>query len=157
MAANATTKQGKYRPSDRFSVACADQLQTPSKTLLALSILHLLAILFTLSAIIFVFLVTNQTKHQAILPSFAHSNTPYAENKWTPETWFKAILDTPLMDQQLRDKISSRITNMVAWRWLLIPIFLADIAAFAVSAMEVRTQRMGAKGQVYEEAKQVDG
>jgi hypothetical protein len=61
------------------------------------------------------------------------------------------------MDQQLRDKISSRITNMVAWRWLLIPIFLADIAAFAVSAMEVRAQRMGVKGQVYEEAKQVDG
>ncbi|KAF2263270.1 hypothetical protein CC78DRAFT_439804, partial [Lojkania enalia] len=101
--------------------------QTPSKTLLALVILHFLAVLFTLSAIIVVFLVTNQTSGQFISRGIVRSYIPYPVNKWTPETWFKAVLDLPLADQHQRDKIDSNVTNMVAWRWMLIPIFLTDV------------------------------
>lgn len=118
---------------------------TFSKNLLALAILQLLAVLFTLSAIIFVFLVTNQTKGQQILPDIARSYEPYPADKWTPETWFKAVLDLPLVSQSHRDNISSKVTNMVVWRWMLIPIFLADIVALSVSALEIFKQRKGAR------------
>ncbi|ORY18135.1 hypothetical protein BCR34DRAFT_473825 [Clohesyomyces aquaticus] len=121
------------------------QARNPSKTLLALFILQFLAVLFTLSAIIFVFLVTNQTKGQSISPEIARSDVAYPADKWTPETWFKAVLDLPLASQDQHDHISSKVTNMVAWRWMLIPIFFADILAFSISTMEMMKQRKGAK------------
>ncbi|KAF2677470.1 hypothetical protein K458DRAFT_378389 [Lentithecium fluviatile CBS 122367] len=119
------------------------QNHAPSKTLLALSILQFLAILFTLSALIFVFAITYRTDNQQILRSIARSDTAYPADKWTPETWFKAVLDLPLASQQQRDNISSKVTNMVAWRWMLVPIFVADVVAFGVSVVEVLRQRKG--------------
>ncbi|KAF2184107.1 hypothetical protein K469DRAFT_580474 [Zopfia rhizophila CBS 207.26] len=119
----------------------------PSKTFLALFILQLLAVLFTLSAIIFVFLVTNQTNGQHISPDIARSNVAYPADKWTPETWFKAVLELPLVDQHHHDNIDSKVTNMVAWRWILIPIFLADVLAFSITSAEMLKQRKGAKSE----------
>jgi hypothetical protein len=113
------------------------------KTLLALSILQFLAILFTFSALIFVFVVTYQTTNQQILPSIARSNIAYPDNKWTPETWFQAVLDLPLANQDQRDNISDKVRNMMVWRWMLIPIFLADVAAFGVSMVEMRRHKKG--------------
>ena len=106
-------------------------------------ILQFLAVLFTLSALIFVFLVTNQTKGQSISQDIARSNVPYPADKWTPETWFKAVLDLPLTDQHQRDNINSKVTNMVAWRWMLIPIFLTDIIAFGFTTAEFLKKRRG--------------
>ncbi|KAF2791594.1 hypothetical protein K505DRAFT_248581 [Melanomma pulvis-pyrius CBS 109.77] len=125
------------------------QGKAPSKSLLALFILQLLAVLFTLSAIIFVFVVTNQTKGQSISEAIARSNVAYPADKWTPETWFKAVLDLPLADQHTHDTISSKVTNMVAWRWMLIPIFFADLIAFGCTTKEVLKQRKGASKAEY--------
>jgi hypothetical protein len=108
-------------------------------------VLQFLAILFTLSAFIFVFVVTYQTTDQQILPSIAHSNIAYPADKWTPETWFKAVLDLPLAHQDQYDNISNKVRNMVVWRWMLVPIFLADVAAFGFSVVEVLRQRKGTK------------
>jgi hypothetical protein len=109
-------------------------------------ILQFLAILFTLSAFIFVFVVTYQTNDQQIRLPIAANNqgVNYAEFKWTPETWFKAVLDLPLTDADKRDEIDSRVTNMVAWRWMLLPIFIADIIAFGVTTLAWLKQRKGA-------------
>lgn len=123
--------------------------QRPSKTLLALVILLFLAVLFTLSAIIFVFLVTNQTKGQRIREDIAQSGVPYPADKWTPETWFKAVLDLPLDSKSQRDTIDSKVTNMVAWKWMLIPIVLADILALGIAAMAMLKQRRAAKEPQY--------
>jgi hypothetical protein len=62
--------------------------QRPLKSVTTLMILQLLAMLFTLSAIIFVFIVTYQTTGQNIRVPIAANNQgkPYAEFKWTPET-----------------------------------------------------------------------
>lgn len=38
---------------------------------------------------------------------------------------------------------------MVAWKWMLIPIFLADILAFGLTTMEVLKQRKGGKPVEY--------
>lgn len=93
----------------------------------------------------FVFVVTNQTNSQQIRAPIAANNQGknYAEFKWTPETWFKAVLDLPLADAHKRDEINSKVTNMVAWRWMLIPIFIADVIAFGVTTLAWRRQRKG--------------
>jgi hypothetical protein len=108
-------------------------------------ILQLLAVVFTLSALVFVFVVTYQTTDQAIRVPIAANNegVNYAEFKWTPETWFKAVLDLPFADQDERDEVDSKVTNMVAWRWMLIPIFIVDVIAFGVTMLAWLKQRKG--------------
>jgi hypothetical protein len=119
--------------------------QRPLKSVTTLMILQLLAMLFTLSAIIFVFIVTYQTTGQNIRVPIAANNQgkPYAEFKWTPETWFKAVLDLPLAEQGQRDQIKSKVANMAAWRWMLIPILISDIIAFGVTTLAWLKQRKG--------------
>lgn len=113
--------------------------------MITLAVLQFLAILFTLSAFIFVFVVTYQTTGQHIREPIAANNVGnnYPEFKWTPETWMKAVLDLPLADGSKRDEISSRVTNMVAWRWILLPLFLVDIAAFSITVLAWLKQRRG--------------
>lgn len=120
-----------------------DVTQPPSKSLLALAILLILAVLFTLSAIIFVFVVTYRTNNQSISSNLAFSNIPYSHNRWTPETWFKAVLELPLADGSQRDDIDAHVLVMEAWRWMLIPIFVVDLVALVGSVREVRRQRRG--------------
>lgn len=112
-------------------------------------VLQFLAVLFTLAAICFVFLVTSQTKHQHILESAARSNVPYSEQWWTPESWYKAVLELPLASEQRRHEINSAVTRMVAWRWMLIPIFLVDILTFVITTLEMVRQRRMTKEEVY--------
>jgi hypothetical protein len=120
------------------------KLQRPLNYVTVLLVLQLLAVLFTLSALIFVFVVTNQTTDQTIRAPIA-ANTEgqnYAEFKWTPETWFQAVLDLPLADQHTRDEIKSKVTNMVAWRWMLLAIIIVDVIAFGVTTLAwLRTRR----------------
>ncbi|KAL5115450.1 hypothetical protein ACEQ8H_006672 [Pleosporales sp. CAS-2024a] len=118
---------------------------SPSVLATALLVLQLLAVLFTLSALIFVFVVTNQTKGQKIQYPIAANNQGqnYPDHKWTPETWFKAVLDLPLAHQEKHDEIASKVTNMVAWRWMLIPILVADVIAFGVTTLAWLRLRKG--------------
>ncbi|KAF2196852.1 hypothetical protein GQ43DRAFT_425764 [Delitschia confertaspora ATCC 74209] len=108
-----------------------------SKSLTLLAVLQTLATLFTLSALIFTFTVTRQTSHQHILPQLAVSNIPYSMHKWTPETWFKAVLELPLAEGERWEKIRRNVRVMEAWRWMLIPIFLLDLVALGCSAWAV--------------------
>lgn len=115
------------------------------RSLTALVVLLSLAVLFTLSAFIFVFVVTYQTAGQSIREPVA-SNTVgmnYPEFHWTPETWFKAVLDLPLADPAVRKDMDHKVTNMVAWRWMLLVIFIADVIAFSMATMAWLRQRRG--------------
>ncbi|KAJ4290269.1 hypothetical protein N0V90_010484 [Kalmusia sp. IMI 367209] len=125
----------------------------PSKTLIALFVLQLLAVLFTLSALIFVFLVTSQTNHQHIRESVARSDAPYPEHWWTPENWYKAVLELPLASEQRRRSISSAVTHMVAWRWILVPILVVDVLTFGITTFEMVRQRRVSKQPVFFEEK----
>ncbi|KAH7377680.1 hypothetical protein BKA66DRAFT_513521 [Pyrenochaeta sp. MPI-SDFR-AT-0127] len=117
--------------------------ERPLKSLTALAILQLLAILFTLSALIFVFVVTYQTTGQHIREPIASNNmgTNYPEFKWTPETWMKAVLNLPLADGAKRKQINDQVRNMVAWRWMLIPLLIADLGAFGLTVLAWLKQR----------------
>lgn len=120
--------------------------ERPLKSLAVLAIFQFLAILFTLSAIIFVFVVTYQTTGQHVREPIASNNMGinYPEFKWTPETWMKAVLDLPLADGAKRKQISSKATNMVAWRWMLIPLFVVDLVAFGITVLAWLKQRRSA-------------
>ncbi|PVH96721.1 hypothetical protein DM02DRAFT_731001 [Periconia macrospinosa] len=124
----------------------------PSKTLLALIILQILAVLFALAVLIFVFVVTYETQGQRIQESIATSGVPYPADKWTPETWFKAVLELPLADKQRSNMISRNVTIMVAWRWILIPLFLLHVLALGCSVFEYVRQRKALRnGEQFEQ------
>jgi hypothetical protein len=53
------------------------------------------------------------------------------------------VLDLPLADDNKRDEISSKVTNMVAWRWMLLPMFIVDVIAFGFTALAWRRLRNG--------------
>lgn len=120
-----------------------------SKTLLTLCILLLLAVLFTLCAIIFVFDVTNATKGQTILSSVAKPNVHYPDHKWTPETWYKAVLDLPIAKDSVRSDIHDHVKVMEAWKWMLIPIFMTDNLAFSIAVTALMKQRKGQRSEEY--------
>jgi hypothetical protein len=109
-------------------------------------VLQFLAVLFTLSALAFVFLVTLQTQNQTILQSVAESNqgANYPALSWTPETWFKAVLDVPLADRDQYDTIAAQVVNMVVWRWMLVPIAVVDMVALGATAVALLKQKNGA-------------
>lgn len=138
-------KAGRVRLFDRSIFATTNIFQS-LKSVTALAILLFLAILFTLSAFIFVFVVTYQTTGQHIRESIASNNigTNYFEFKWTPETWMKAVLDLLLADASKRNEISDRVTVMEAWRWMLLPILIVDCVAFGVTFVAWLRQRRNA-------------
>ena len=107
--------------------------------------LQTLAVLFTLSALIFVFLVTNQTRHQSIDAAVVQPDVPYPQHHWTPETWFQAVHALPLADDGVRRDIARHVRNMQAWKWMLVPIFIVDVAALVDEALEWFTQRKRAQ------------
>jgi hypothetical protein len=115
--------------------------QGPSKSLLALAILLLLSTLLSLAALIYTFVVTNQTKHQTISSSIAQTGAKYPSDNWTPENWYKALLNVPLDDDSLISTFKTHIRLMEAWRWMLIPLFIVDVLALGVVASAVLKQR----------------
>ncbi|KAF2847393.1 hypothetical protein T440DRAFT_492007 [Plenodomus tracheiphilus IPT5] len=115
----------------------------PLQSLAVLAAFQLIAIWFTLSALIFVFVVTYHTTGQHIREPVASNNigVNYSEFTWTAETWMKAVLDLPLVDGSKRKEIDSQVTNMAAWRWMLVPILIVDCIAFGVTLMAWLKQR----------------
>ncbi|KAF1919463.1 hypothetical protein BDU57DRAFT_512574 [Ampelomyces quisqualis] len=107
----------------------------PLKSTPTLLLLNLPATILTLSALVYVFVITYRTTKQAIrVPVAANiQGSNYGEFTWTPETWLTAVLDLPLADLQIHDEIKSMVAAMVAWRWMLVPIFIVEIIACGVT------------------------
>jgi hypothetical protein len=100
-------------------------------------VLSSIGTIFCLSAFIFVFVVTYQTSGQHISEPIV-SNTVginYPYHYWTPETWFKAVLNLPLADGAQHAEMKTRVGCMVAWRWMLLPLLLVYITTFCATAM----------------------
>jgi predicted PurR-regulated permease PerM len=113
------------------------------KSLSTLAVLLVLGTMFSLSAFIFVFVVTYQTTGQHIREPIALNSVGinYSHERWTPETWFQAILDLPLADGAQHAQIKSRVRGMVTWRWILLPLFLVYMVALYFTAVAWLRQR----------------
>jgi hypothetical protein len=100
----------------------------------------LLSWLLTLVALIYTFVETSMTGGQAIDLGVAQANPPpakYPDNRWTPENWYAAVLDLPLVSDDQRRVISGKLTNMRAWRWNLIALFLLGFVLLVLVVLEM--------------------
>lgn len=96
------------------------------------SLIVVLNWLLTIAALIFTFVVTAQTANQTIdlsktstPPNEPNEPTlPYPDLKWTPENWFKAVLQLNLANQADIDLINHNLRLMVGWRYNLIALFV---------------------------------
>ncbi|KAI5464461.1 hypothetical protein BGZ63DRAFT_401410 [Mariannaea sp. PMI_226] len=87
---------------------------------------NVLALMLTLGALIYVFVVTNNHKGQTIDASFAadHQGEKYPLDSWTPQNWFSAFLKLDLDDPSQRSDIKSHLRIMWGWQYNLIPFFI---------------------------------
>lgn len=104
--------------------------------------------MFTIAALAFVFTVAHDTKGQTIQSAIAKAGVKYPTHKWTPVTWYKAVLKLPLADDSVRSNIKSHVTNIEAWEYMLIPIFLTDLLALGIAVMAMMKQRKGQPSEI---------
>lgn len=125
----------------------------------------IISAVLTLAALLYTFILTNAHQGQRIDISLAVSldNRPfpnqvaYPEQFWTPENWFGAVLELPLVDMRQRDDIAHHLTIMRAWRWNLVPLFVLGIALSAVALVDAWTTRREYKPVSAIEFEQVRG
>jgi hypothetical protein len=87
---------------------------------------NVLALLLTLGALIYVFVVVKSHSGQQIFPSVAAEldGAPYDLNTWTPQNWFSAVLKLDLASPHERSIISRNLALMRGWQYNLIPLFI---------------------------------
>lgn len=104
----------------------------------------LLSFLLTMAALIYTFVETSNTSGQVIDLAVAEANpapTHYPAGRWTPENWYAAVLDLPLLREEDRDKIGHNLNLMRGWRWNLVPLFILGFVLLALVALELWRQR----------------
>ncbi|CAK1360775.1 unnamed protein product [Cercospora beticola] len=107
-----------------------------------------LSMLLSLGALIYTFTLTSSHTDQHIDTTLAASlnnqpypnQVPYPKDSWTPENWFKAVLEIPLVSKSDRDTINFHLRIMQAWRWNLIPMFILGLAVFVCATIDAVAQ-----------------
>ncbi|KAK0634919.1 hypothetical protein B0T17DRAFT_502515 [Bombardia bombarda] len=100
--------------------------------------------LLTLSALIYVFKVTATTAGQSIslvLATDYQAPAKYPQDDWTPETWFSAVLNRPLVSQSDRDVIAHNLRLMRGWRLNIIPLFILGFVLMTLVIVEMVRMR----------------
>ncbi|KAL2160049.1 hypothetical protein VTH06DRAFT_1704 [Thermothelomyces fergusii] len=95
--------------------------------------------LLTMVALIYAFVETDKTAGQAISLAVARANPPpakYPDGRWTPESWYAAVLHLPLASADQRRIIEGNLTIMRAWRWNLVALFILGLVLLALVALE---------------------
>ncbi|KAF5128207.1 hypothetical protein E5D57_009141 [Metarhizium anisopliae] len=105
-----------------------------------------LATVFTLATLAYVFAVTNSLKGQAIDVDLAATlvDTRYPRDNWTPQGWFGAVLRLDLASASERRDVIQHLRIMHGWQYNLIPMFLLQLiltVLAVVDATEVRKWR----------------
>lgn len=118
-------------------------------------VLTVLSALLTLAALLFTWILTNKHKGHMIELDVASqlNNRPYPNYvayplmKWTPETWFDAVLDLDLVHHSDRTDISSMLDIMKGWRINLIPMFIIGVAVVALAFLDAFARRKAARSE----------
>jgi len=121
--------------------------QTAKRTSLFTLIFMIFSLLETglaLSALVFVFVATNQTKHNTISLALASQEVGqhYSYDNWGPGTWFGQLLTLPLSPDSVKTSIRYHVHVMQASQWILVPLF---IFAFNVSVAAVLVKLRGVR------------
>lgn len=100
----------------------------------------LLSFLLTLVALIYTFVETSMTGGQTIDLGVAEANpapTRYPDGRWTPENWYAALLELPLVNPNNRRVISGNLGMMRGWRWNLVALFVLGFVLLVLVGLEV--------------------
>lgn len=119
----------------------------------------ILSSMLTLAALIYTFVLTAQTDDQTINLTLAAASpdpTMYPADKWTPETWFIAVLALPLAHTSDRRDIQNHLRLMRGWRWNLIPLFILGVVVAGLAARELLSGRRWTEGESREKFRHSD-
>ncbi len=103
-------------------------------------VIILLSFLLTVAALIYTFVATSQTSGQVIDLAVAQANLPpahYPDGSWTPETWYAAVLDLPLLSPSNVRIISGNVGMMRGWRWNLVPLLILGFVLLMLFILEL--------------------
>ncbi|KAK4202530.1 hypothetical protein QBC40DRAFT_195801, partial [Triangularia verruculosa] len=104
------------------------------------AVIVVLSCLLTLGALIYTFVETRLTSGQTIDPNVAQEYewpSLYPDDRWTPETWYEAVLGLPFEEEEDADPIRERLRVMRGWRWNTIPLFLLGLLLAGLVVREV--------------------
>lgn len=103
------------------------------------------AVLLTLGALVYVFVVTRAHEGQDIDVAVASSSTlrgiKYPLDTWTPQNWFAAVLRLDVADAGVRDDIRSHYKIMLGWQYNLIPMFVIQLAETSLAVVDYLSWR----------------
>ncbi|KAK0747515.1 hypothetical protein B0T21DRAFT_269533, partial [Apiosordaria backusii] len=99
-----------------------------------------LSCLLTLAGLIYTFVETDLTRGQFIDPNVAKEYAYpllYPDDRWTPESWYEAVLALPLVNGRDEDVIREKLKLMRGWKWNTIPMFLLGLTLAGLVVREV--------------------
>jgi len=101
------------------------------------------ALLLTLGALIYVFVVTGAHAGQEIDVDAAAAlgGARYPLDTWTPQNWFSAVLRLDIADPSVRGDIQSRYRVMLGWQYNLIPLFVVQLAETVLAVLDFLRRR----------------
>jgi len=105
--------------------------------------------LLVLVALIYTYVLQAQTGKQVIDRAVLAAN-PFPEkyplDSWTPENWYKEVLNLPLVEDKDRTIIAYVLRIMRGWKYNLIAFFLVGLVLSCLSVAELlRSRKQGAK------------
>lgn len=113
------------------------------------SIFVFLSWLLVLAALVYTYVLQSRTGKQVIDVAVAAQNAfpkKYPLDSWTPENWYKEVLNIPLVDDRDRTVIAYNLRIMRGWKYNLIAFFLVGfVLTGLVVAENLRSRRRGAK------------
>lgn len=120
------------------------------------------ALLLTLAALIYTFVITHDHAGQTIDVSVASqlNNEPYPNQKaypldeWTPENWFTAVLKLNLVSSSDRSDIRGHLDVMRGWRWNLVPMFIIQFGTTLIAFWDAISARRASRRPDIPETKQ---
>jgi hypothetical protein len=104
------------------------------------AVIVLLSFLLTMVALIYTFVETSMNAGQTIDLSVAEANPPparYPDGGWTPENWYAALLELPLVSPSNRRVIGGNLGMMRGWRWNLVALFVLGFVLLVLVGLEV--------------------
>jgi len=112
-------------------------------------VMTVLSSIYAMACLVYVFVQTYGHNNQHIDLAFASTlknepypnNVPYPRHPWTPQNWFPAVLELPLVSNSDRSDIQLHLTIMKGWQWNLIPMVVLNLVVMVLAFMDRRRQR----------------
>ena len=106
-------------------------------------LITILSFLLTLTALIYTYVLNNKYSGQSINISVASASSPghYPRDSWTPENWYTAVNNLPLVHSDDHDTLKKKLRVIRGWRYNLIPFAVLGFILMVVVILELLSFR----------------